>query len=98
MPDEQDPIELPIAGGGDDGVTQVPTDVGHTSDEHCGDIDQDCTEMLLESLARTHEGLQAETLANEETAGNIVRLSAARKFNREDPIEAAAAEKILKKP
>lgn len=71
-------------------MSQDSTDVG--------DIDQDCAEILLESAADTHEGLMAEITANAETAHAVVRQSAARKFNREDPLEAAAAEKILRKP
>jgi hypothetical protein len=62
-----------------------------------GDIDQDCSELLLESLMSSHEAHTLETAANEETAHTIVRLSGARKFNREDPLEAAAAEVIMRK-
>lgn len=62
-----------------------------------GDIDQDCCEVLLESVMKTHEAIITETEVNAENAHNIVRLSGARKFNREDPIEAAAAEVILRK-
>lgn len=85
MPDET--LEIPIDGARENSMS---TDV-------IGDIDQDCAEIQLESAVRTHEALSAETSANSEMAGNIVRLSGARKYNREDPIEAAAAEKILKR-
>lgn len=85
MPDN-DP-GIPVTGRGEDLMVEV-----------MGDIDQDCAEIVLESIVETHEGLMADVTANSEMAGNIVRLSGARKFNREDPIEAAAAELILKKP
>lgn len=64
--------------------------------EDPGDIDQDCVELYLESAVGTHEGLVADVRANSEMAGNLVRLAGAKKFSRLDPIEAAAAEKILK--
>jgi hypothetical protein len=83
-----DTISIPVEGAGDDEMSEAS--------EVLGDIDQDCAEALLESVAGTHEALMADVAANSEMAGNIVRLSGARKFNREDPIEAAAAEKILK--
>ena len=73
-------------------------DVDTTGDiDTIGDIDQDCAELILESMVGTHEALMADVSANDELAGDIVRLSAARKFNREDQLEAAAAEVILKK-
>jgi len=79
----------PNDGQGEDTVSQVPTDVG--------DIDTDCLQVLLESEVETHEAIMAEIAANAESAHSVVRHSGARKFNREDPMEAAAAEKILKK-
>lgn len=60
-----------------------------------GDLDDDCVEMLLDEQFMAHDTLMAEALANGEGAANIVRYSAARKFNREDPIEAASAQMIL---
>lgn len=69
-------------------MSQVPTDVG--------DIDQDCVEVQLESLFASHESQMTDISANEEVAASIVRMSGARKFNDADPLEAAAAEKILK--
>jgi hypothetical protein len=70
-------------------MSQAPTDVG--------DIDGDCLELLLESEVETNEAIMAEIAANAESAHSVVRHSGARKFNREDAMEAAAAEKILKK-
>lgn len=60
------------------------------------DLDGDCLEMLLDEEFEAHDLLVNETLANGESSASIVRHSAARKFNREDPIEAAAAEMILR--
>lgn len=88
MPDGT--VEIP---DGDQGVNDMSTDVT----EYAGDIDQDCAEVALESMIDTHEGLMADIAADSELSSSIVRLSGARKFNREDPIEAAAAELILKK-
>ena len=65
--------------------------------EVLGDIDQDCAELILEGIMKGHDELLTETIGNAETAHSIVRFSGARKFNREDPMEAASAELILKK-
>lgn len=59
------------------------------------DLDDDCLQLLLDEEFMAHDALTNESLANGESAGSIVRHSAARKFNREDPIEAASAEMIL---
>lgn len=84
-----DTITIPVPGEGE----AMSTDATTTP----GDIDQDCCEVLLESLVQTDEALATETQANAEMAHNLVRLAAARKYNREDPIEAAAAEVIMRK-
>jgi len=60
-----------------------------------GDLDVDVAEQALEEGALAHTALMTETRANAQSAHSIVRHSAARKFNQEDPIEAAAAEMIL---
>ena len=88
MPPEVD-VLAPSEPEGEEKMSQVPTDVG--------DIDGDCIETMLESMTETHEALMTEIGANAEVGHSIVRVSGARKFNREDPIEAAAAEVILKK-
>jgi hypothetical protein len=66
------------------------------ADGHAVDVSDDCCEMTLEESIQAHSALMAETRANAESAHSIVRHSGARKFNQEDPIEAAAAEMILK--
>jgi hypothetical protein len=63
--------------------------------EEATDIGPDCCTMLLEESLAAHAALMAETKANGESAHSIVRHAAARKFNQEDPIEAAAAEIVL---
>lgn len=81
-------FETPGDGQGENEMSQAPTDVG--------DIDGDCLQVLLESRIKGHEAMMTEIGANGESAHSIVRHSGARKFNREDPMEAAAAERILK--
>ena len=44
-----------------------------------------------------NQRLMVESRGNTMSSHNIVRLSGARKFNQEDPIEAASAEMILQK-
>lgn len=61
------------------------------------DISTDVAEMQLEEATGAHTALMTESRGNAMSAHSIVRHSAARKFNQEDPIEAAAAEMILKK-
>ena len=91
MPDGT--VKIPVERGS--GENDMPNDT--VASEVMGDIDEDCAQLILESLMQDHEGALAETAANAETAHSIVRLSGARKFNREDAMEAAAAEVILKK-
>ncbi len=74
-------------------MSQAPSDVGQAA----GDIDTECLQLLLESEVETNEAIMAEIAANAESAYSVVRHSGGRKFNREDPLEAAAAEAILKK-
>lgn len=62
-----------------------------------GDLSDDCLEMLLDEQEGGYDFLAVESSANSAHANNVVRLSGARKFNQEDPIEAAAAEMILQK-
>lgn len=88
MPND-DTITIPVEGSGGNDMTNAV--------EVLGDIDQDCAELLLEDMMGGHEAMLTETTANIETAHSVVRLSGARKFNREDPMEAASAEVILKK-
>jgi hypothetical protein len=88
---DNDTVTIPVEGSGEKDMTTPETS------EVLGDIDQDCAELILEGMMEGHEALLAETVANAETAHSIVRFSGARKFNREDPLEAASAEVILKK-
>jgi hypothetical protein len=61
------------------------------------DLSDDCFQLTLEESAQAHSALMVESRGNAQSAHSVVRHSAARKFNQEDPIEAAAAEMILKK-
>jgi len=81
MPDE--PATLLVEG------EEMP-DVEHAHADVCGDLDQDSFEIRVQSMTETQEQLMAEIAANGEQADNVVRLSAARKFNEVDPIQAAA--------
>lgn len=62
-----------------------------------GDLSDDCLELLLDEQMGAFDALMHEVTANAASANSIVRHSGARKFNQEDPIEAAAAEMILQK-
>lgn len=59
------------------------------------DISGDSAELILVEGLQSHQAGMAEARANAESAHSIVRHSGARKFNQEDPIEAAATEMIL---
>jgi hypothetical protein len=59
------------------------------------DIPDDVMSLHVEQFLKTQESLLAESQGNVSSANSIVRHSAARKFNQEDPIEAACAEMIL---
>lgn len=62
-----------------------------------GDLSDDCLNRLLDESGGAFDALMVEAGANGSSADSIVRHSAARKFNQEDPIEAAATEMILQK-
>jgi hypothetical protein len=62
-----------------------------------GDISCDVAEHCLEEAVLSHGALMFEIKGNAQSAHSIVRHSAARKFNQEDPIEAASAEMILQR-
>lgn len=62
-----------------------------------GDISFDSLELMTEQQLKMFDHLMGESAGNAQGAHSIVRYSAARKFNQEDPIEAAATEMILNK-
>ena len=62
-----------------------------------GDLSNDTLELLLDAQFEAFDNLMVESAGNVGGAHSIVRYSGARKFNQEDPIEAAATEMILKK-
>ena len=53
------------------------------------------TKLILEESRQNHSSLMHESRANEQNTHNIARLSGVRKYDGEDPIEAASAEVIL---
>ena len=61
------------------------------------DLDGDALEYALEQEMNMADFQQAETRANGSSAHSVMRHSGARKYNQEDPIEAAATEMILSK-
>ena len=61
-----------------------------------GDMDQDCAEMLAETFFEAHDLGVAEAVVNGELVDNVVRVTGARMFNEPDPIEAAAAEVVMR--
>lgn len=62
-----------------------------------GDLSGDVCTLLLEECMAAHSALMTESRGNIQGSSSIVRFSGARKFNQEDPIEAAATEMILQK-
>lgn len=62
-----------------------------------GDIDQDCAELLAEDILTGHKAVLEDISANEEMAAGVARLSCSKKFDEVGPLEAAAAEVVLKK-
>ena len=80
-----------------DGFVDTPGEDDMNANTPDGDLSNDSLEMLLEQDMGAHDTMMQEHRGNSESAHSIVRHSAARKFNQEDPIEAAATEMILKK-
>lgn len=62
-----------------------------------GDIDQDCAELLAEDSLVGHKAMMEDIDANAENVSQVVRGAAGRKFAEIGPLEAAAAEVLLKK-
>ncbi len=62
-----------------------------------GDLADECLGRLLDESMSGFDSLMFEAGANASAADNIVRNAAARKFNLEDPIEAASVEMILQR-
>jgi len=62
-----------------------------------GDLSPDVATHILEESMASHSSLMAETRGNTQGSNSIIRFSGARKYNQEDPIEAAATEMILNK-
>lgn len=78
----------------------IPGSVGGGDDEMANgtgeaDLSYDVSQLVLEGSMEAHTEQMHEARGNASSSDNIVRHSAARKFNQEDPIEAAAAEMIL---
>ena len=62
-----------------------------------GDLSHDSLELLTEQQLGAFDDMMVEHVGNSEGAASIVRYSGARKYNQEDPIEAACVEMILKR-
>lgn len=77
-------------------MSAVPTDVGK-GDGYPGDIDTDCLQVLLEDMAAGHTIFLEDAAESEEVMGQLVDFASGRKFDEIGPIEAAAAEVMLKK-
>lgn len=77
----------------EDGVSVIP--VVLPGEKKMADLSDDCLERLLDEQFSVSDHLMGEGQANIQTGNTVVRLSGARKFNQEDPLEAAASEKIL---
>ena len=83
-----------------DGVVDLPPgdqNMVVASNAPDGDLSNDSLELLLETQFEAFDTLMTESAGNAQGAHSIVRYSGARKFNQEDPIEAAATEMILNK-
>jgi len=74
----------------DDGFVDLPGE-----EKMAQDISDDCLELLLDEEMGGMDEAMLELLGNYQSSDNILRHSSVRKFNQDDPIEAAAAEKIL---
>jgi hypothetical protein len=62
----------------------------------CGDLGSDCLNLLLEDAGTGHTAFLEDQAATEETLGNVVDFASGRKFDEVGPIEAAAAEVIMR--
>ena len=60
------------------------------------DLLDDQTAMLLGEGAGSHQSLMHDTRGNEQSAHNVLKHTVVKKFDEVGPIEAAAAEVIMK--
>lgn len=74
-----------------DGLTDVEVS------KPMSDVSNDVCEAALRESIQAHSALMTESRGNAQSAHSVVRHSGARKFNQEDPIEAAATEMILQR-
>ncbi len=88
------PAEVDVLTPGDG---QGEDDMANGTAEAAGDIDQDCAELLAEDILTGHKALMEDIAADEETAAEVVRLAAGRKFDEVGPLEAAAADYVMRK-
>lgn len=91
MPPEEHTLEIPVIIGEENEMSNG------TADAVQGDIDQDCAELLAEDTLTGHKQMLEDISANIEVASQHARNEASRKYAEVDPIQAAAAERVLKK-
>jgi hypothetical protein len=60
------------------------------------DLGDDCLELVLEDATVGHTAFMEDLAANEEIQGTVIDFASGRKFNEVGPIEAAAAEVIMR--
>jgi hypothetical protein len=61
-----------------------------------GDLGCDCLNLSLEDAVTGHTIFMEDAAQNEETQANAVDFASGRKFNEVDPIQAAAAEVVMR--
>lgn len=60
------------------------------------DVHDDIFQVVMAESMEVHDALLSETSANGSHVHNVTRHFAAQKFNEVDPLEAAAAEVVLR--
>lgn len=66
------------------------------TDEDTGDLGADCLNLQLEEATAGHTAWMEDHAQNEETQANAVDFASGKKFSEVGPIEAAAAEVVMR--
>ena len=80
-------------------MPEINVSIGTEGDETmAADVSDERAELIVSESMEGHTSLMHNTRANEQSVFNIARNSSVKKFNEVGPIQAAAAEMIMKRP
>lgn len=86
-PQEQDPLEIPVP------------DTGENTSKYGGSaMSADLNALLMAEGAKSHQLMMLESQGNIQNVNNLLRLTAAKKFDELQPAESKAIDTVLSSP